>query len=100
MTRQRDFLNKLKDPSKARLEEALEYFLDCNRNMNAAYMHEYKDGYVVDLMARSHEEMEEASSNFADTLEKFLNEPAVHIRAHWSEPPPFVCRTSYFIMKP
>ncbi len=100
MTKQQDFLNRLKDPNKALLKEAIRYFLEHNENIHAEYMHEYRGGYVVDLMARSHEEMEPASSNLADTLEKFLNEPAVHIRAHWSEPPPFICRTSYFIMKP
>ena len=67
--------------------------------MNAAYMHEFSGGYVADVMGRSHEEMENAIGNFTATLEKFMDEPVVHIRAHWGEPPPFVCRKSYFIMK-
>jgi len=100
MSKQQKFLDKLKDPNKVLLKDAIRYFLEHNKNMRVAFMHDYGGGYVVDLMARSHEEMEPASSNFAATLEKFLNKPAVHIRAHWSEPPPFICRCSYFILKP
>jgi len=101
MSKQRDFLDKLMDPTKVLIKEAIQYFLDRNENMRAEYMLEIKAGYVVDLLASSLEEMNCAASDFVITLEKFLNNSNIHIRASWGDDPlPYSYRRSYFITKP
>lgn len=100
MTKEQKFLDKLKDPNKAQIKEAIQYFLDSNENMRAEPMVEYGTGYVVVLMAVSIAEMEVAGDNFVAALEKFLDKPGIHVRAHWGDgPKPYSYRRSYYILK-
>ena len=101
MTKEQKFLDRLTDPNKVLIKEAMQYFLDRNENMRAEYMLELKAGYVVDLMAASLEEMNCAAGDFVATLEKFLNNSKIHVRAIWGDDPlPHSYRRSYFITKP
>lgn len=100
ITKQQEFLDKLKDPNKALLEEAIRDFLACNENIHAEYTAEYSTGYVVDLMSASLVDLENAADNFVETINKFLNNPGVHVRAQWGDDPlPYTYRRSYYILK-
>lgn len=100
MTKRQEFLDRLTDPNKALLEEAIRYFLDHNENIRAEYMLEYSSGYVVDVMATSLVDLENATGNFVETIDKFLNNPGIHVRAQWGDDPaPYSYKRSYYILK-
>lgn len=101
ITKQQEFLDKLIDPNKARLKEAIEYFLAYNENVLVEHTVEYSTGYVVDVMVATLEEQYAASIHFLETFEYFFGNPSVYLRAEWSDNPgSHKYRRSYYIKRP
>lgn len=98
MTKEQEFLDRLKDPVKARLKEAMQYYQTFNNKVSVVYMGEDTQCYMIDIMARTIRALT-SSVDFPTVLEVFLDEPAVYRRVRQERRPPLIYRQTYFIMK-
>ncbi len=100
-TEQQEFLEKLKNPTKALLNQAVQEFHQnhCNSIEIAHAYESYKNEYVVEVWADNHDILLATESILASTIKKYLNNPLINIRIHPDELPNGLYRRTYFVVE-
>ena len=80
MTEQQEFLDYLKDPTKAQLKAAVRYYQTFNSDIRIAFVEEDNEKYIIDIMADTFTAMAGSTEDFAMMLEKFIDKSAICTR--------------------
>jgi len=96
-TKQQEFLDYLKNPTKARLQQAVDEFYENHRDsIHSVFMYEYyKDEYAIEIMADART-WYETDQILMSTMGKYLKNPVVKLRIH-TEEEDGLFRRSYFV---
>lgn len=99
MSKQQEFLDKLKDPVKVRLKEAVRYYQTFNNKIRIVFVEEDSKRYVIDIMANTRKAIDSATIDFGMMLGKFIDKPAVNTRLRAYTNHPYTYRRSFYILK-
>ena len=92
MTEQQEFLENLKNPTKARIKEAVKHFQQSHGKsireiriaQNINHVQGCENDFAIEVRADSHGILLSTSLIFINTLERFMNNPIINRRT-WVE---------------
>lgn len=96
-TEQQEFLDYLKNPTKARLKQAVNEFYENHRNsLYSVFAYEHHKGtYIIEVKAGNHGILYATEKMLASTIAKYLKRPVINIRSHPKEKDGLFTRTYY-----
>jgi len=98
MTKQQEFLDYLKDPTKVRLKEAVRYYQDFNNEIRITFS-EDSERYVIDILSDTFTAMSKSTEDFILMLRKFIDKPIVNAQLCRFPNHPYSYRRSFYIVK-
>jgi len=89
MSKQQEFLDYLKNPTRTRLRQAVEEFYQAFSNsIQVAYSYEHCESgeYIVEIQSMQRNIVIETQSDLISTIQKYLTDPFIDIRSHeWDD---------------
>ena len=97
-TEKEEFLETLKNPTKAHLIQAVAEFQEARRSeiYSAIVYEDYKDGYTIEITSYNHVSWCDPEEELIKLIKKYLKNPMINIRIHPNRVDELFVR-SYFV---
>jgi len=100
MSKQQEFLDNLKNPTKAHLKQAVTEFQEAHNSeiYSAIVYGNYKDEYTIEITSKNRVSWRDPEEELIELIKKYLKKPWINIRIHPDQVDGRFVRT-YYVME-